>query len=77
MAMTLLQPWAMLAKGPPWMMAGLFSSVCTRFGSRDAFRHAGAKRKVGARFFRLIIGKENRHRHSGPGNDAEDIPDRA
>ena len=31
-ASTLLQPWAMLANGPPWMNAGLFSSVCTRFG---------------------------------------------
>ena len=30
--MTELQPWAMLAKGPPWMKAGVPSSVCTRFG---------------------------------------------
>jgi hypothetical protein len=31
-ASTLLQPWAILAKGPPWINAGLFSNVCTRFG---------------------------------------------
>ncbi len=31
-AITELQPWAMLANGPPWSNAGLFSSVCTRFG---------------------------------------------
>ena len=31
-ATTELQPWAMLANGPPWTSAGLFSSVCTRFG---------------------------------------------
>ena len=31
-AMAELQPWAMLAKGPPWMKAGLFSRVCTRLG---------------------------------------------
>ena len=32
-ASTELQPWAMLAKGPPWMKAGVPSSVCTRFGA--------------------------------------------
>ena len=26
-AMTELQPWAMLAKGPPWMIAGVCSRV--------------------------------------------------
>ncbi len=31
-ASTELQPWAMLAKGPPWTKAGVCSSVCTRFG---------------------------------------------
>ncbi len=31
-ATTELQPWAMLAKGPPCTKAGLSSSVCTRFG---------------------------------------------
>ena len=31
---TLAVPWAILAKGPPWMNAGLFSSVCTRLGAR-------------------------------------------
>ena len=36
-ASTLLQPWAMLANGPPWMKAGLFSSVCTRFGFSASF----------------------------------------
>ena len=36
-ASTLLQPWAMLANGPPWMKAGLFSSVCTRFGLMASF----------------------------------------
>jgi hypothetical protein len=29
-ASALLQPWAMLAKGPPWMKAGVCSSVWTR-----------------------------------------------
>ena len=28
-----LLPWAMLANGPPWMIARLFSSVCTRLGA--------------------------------------------
>ena len=36
--MTELQPWAMLAKGPPWTIAGLFSSVWTRLG-RIAAEH--------------------------------------
>ncbi len=36
-AMTELQPWAILAKGPPWTKAGLFSSVCTRFGCIASF----------------------------------------
>ena len=36
-ARTLLQPWAMLANGPPWMKAGLSSSVCTRFGFMASF----------------------------------------
>ena len=36
--MTELQPWAMLPNGPPWMNAGLFSSVCTRFGIMASFR---------------------------------------
>ncbi len=31
-ASTLLLPWAMLAKGPPWTKAGCPSKVCTRFG---------------------------------------------
>ena len=31
---TELQPWAMLANGPPWTKAGLLSSVCTRFGQQ-------------------------------------------
>ena len=31
-ASTELQPWAMLANGPPWMKAGVPSSVCTRLG---------------------------------------------
>ena len=25
-------PWAMLPKGPAWTSAGVFSSVCSRFG---------------------------------------------
>ena len=33
-AMTELQPWAIFAKGPPWIIAGLFSNVWTRFGAR-------------------------------------------
>ena len=31
-ASTLLQPWAMLANGPPCMKAGVCSVVCTRLG---------------------------------------------
>ena len=31
-AMIELQPWAMLAKGPPWTNAGVPSSVCTKLG---------------------------------------------
>ena len=27
-----LQPWAMLANGPPWTRAGVPAMVCTRFG---------------------------------------------
>ena len=38
--MTELQPCAMLANGPPWMKAGLFSSVCTRFGASASFSSA-------------------------------------
>ena len=29
----------MLANGPPWMKAGLFSSVCTRLGARASFNN--------------------------------------
>ena len=39
-AMTVLQPWAMLANGPPWMNTGLFSSVWTRFGLSASFDRA-------------------------------------
>ena len=39
-AITELQPWAILANGPPWMKAGLFSSVCTRFGASASFNSA-------------------------------------
>ncbi len=28
----------MLANGPPWMNAGVFSSVCTRFGASASFK---------------------------------------
>src|SRR6266849_1662644 len=38
--MTELQPCAMLANGPPWMKAGLFSSVWTRFGAIASFKRA-------------------------------------
>jgi len=37
-AITELQPWAILAKGPPWTKAGLFSSVCTRLGCIASFK---------------------------------------
>ena len=37
-AITELQPWAMLANGPPWMNAGLFSRVCTRLGASASFK---------------------------------------
>ncbi len=33
-ASRLLQPWAILANGPPWMNAGECSKDCTRFGAR-------------------------------------------
>ncbi|EJW96351.1 hypothetical protein EVA_15543 [gut metagenome] len=39
-AMTELQPWAMLAKGPPWMKAGVPSSVWTRLGFKASFSRA-------------------------------------
>ena len=35
-----LQPWAMLANGPPWMNAGVHSVVCTRLGRIASFRIA-------------------------------------
>ena len=35
-----LQPWAMLANGPPWMNAGVNSVVCTRLGRIASFRIA-------------------------------------
>ena len=55
-AITELQPWAMLANGPPWMKAGLFSSVCTRLGLMASFSSTaiGAVRlEVAARDRRL------------------------
>ena len=39
-AIRLLQPWAMLAKGPPCTKAGVCSRVCTRFGFRASFSSA-------------------------------------
>ena len=41
---TELQPCAMLANGPPWMKAGVPSSVCTRFGASASLN----KRRHGA-----------------------------
>ncbi len=38
---TELQPCAMLANGPPWTKAGLFSSVCTRFGCIASLQQHG------------------------------------
>ena len=40
-AMTLLHPCAMFANGPPWISAGVCSSVCTRLGSNASFKSAG------------------------------------
>ena len=40
-AMMELQPWAMLAKGPPWTKAGVPSSVCTRFGLQGVLQQRG------------------------------------
>ena len=37
-AITELQPWAMFANGPPWMKAGVCSSVCTRLGATASRR---------------------------------------
>ena len=39
-ASTELQPCAILAKGPPWMKAGVPSSVCTRLGAIASFNSA-------------------------------------
>ena len=39
-ACTELQPWAMLANGPPWMIAGVFSRVCTRLGMKASLSSA-------------------------------------
>jgi hypothetical protein len=36
-AIKLLQPWAILAKGPPWIKTGLFSKVWTKFGLSASF----------------------------------------
>ena len=43
-ARTELQPWAMLANGPPWTNAGVPSSDWTRFGSRASLRIAPMRR---------------------------------
>ncbi len=40
MASTELQPWAMLANGPPCTNTGLFSRVWTRFGFTASFSTA-------------------------------------
>ena len=40
-ASTLLQPWAMLANGPPWMKAGLPPRVCTRLGLQGVLEQDG------------------------------------
>ena len=45
-ATMLLQPWAMLPKGPPWTRAGAPSVVCTRFG-RSASRSSAAMAPCG------------------------------
>ena len=39
-ATTLLHPWAILAKGPPWMMQGVFSKVWTKLGFMASFKRA-------------------------------------
>ena len=39
-ATTELQPWAMLANGPPWTKAGLPSRLCTRFGCKASQSNA-------------------------------------
>ena len=39
-AVTELQPWAILANGPPWTKAGVFSSVCTMLGRIASFSKA-------------------------------------
>ena len=40
MDITLLQPWAILANGPPWIKAGVPSKVWTRFGKKASFNKA-------------------------------------
>ena len=39
-ATAVLQPCAILAKGPPCTIAGLFSNVCTIFGAKASFSRA-------------------------------------
>ena len=39
-ALTLLQPWAILAKGPPWTIAPVCSNVWIRFGFKASFKRA-------------------------------------
>ena len=49
-AITELQPCAMLANGPPWTSAGVPSSVCTRLGCKrvaQQHRHGAAGLEVG------------------------------
>ena len=36
-ATMLLQPCAIFANGPPWIIAGVCSKVCTRFGLKASF----------------------------------------
>ena len=38
-ACTLLQPWAILAKGPPCIIAGVCSKVCAKFGFIASFNN--------------------------------------
>ena len=56
-AVTLLQPCAMFAKGPPWTNAKLFSSVWTRLGLMASFSSAAiapsalrSRARTGSRF---------------------------
>mmetsp|Transcript_18528 Transcript_18528/g.30075 ORF Transcript_18528/g.30075 Transcript_18528/m.30075 type:complete len:232 (-) Transcript_18528:311-1006(-) len=59
-AMYVLQPWAIFAKGPPWIRQTLFSRDCTTFGLRASFNSAviapSAFKSLAVIYFRSFTG---------------------